>query len=95
MIIEGAVAAAVGVLAGLAAHRLVVPRRDLPRWLMILVGVGAAAIGTTAARAVREDPLGPLLTICAPLFFAVIALAVMAERLSRRADKDADGRSRH
>ncbi len=81
--VELTVAALVGGLAGLVGDRVLLGRHHLHRGVSVLAGIAAATGGTAAAQSVREEPLGPMLMVGAPLFFAGIALAVMATRLYR------------
>jgi hypothetical protein len=94
MFLEFLVAAVVGGLAGLLADQLLRRRHSPPRGLAALAGIVAGVGGTAAAQAARDEPLGPILMICAPLFFAGIALAVIATRLSEAGDGPSGG-ARH
>ncbi|HEY4099672.1 MAG TPA: hypothetical protein VGM20_02220 [Gemmatimonadales bacterium] len=89
MILELAVAAAVGAAAGLIGETLARHRHRLPRLVTMTIGAAAAITGTAAADSVREEPLSPILMLCAPLFFAGIAIAVAVTKLDRRAEQRA------
>lgn len=91
IIFQLAIAAAVGVIIGLAGARVMRGHREVPRWLAMAIGSAAAIIGTAAARSIRPEPLGPVLMLGAPLFFACIAVVVMIAKLNRSPEKPGNG----
>jgi len=78
--LELAIAAVVGLAAGFVADLALRGRRTVPLWLTTVVSAAAAIGGTIAAESVREEPLGPVLMFCAPLFFAALAVGVLTAR---------------
>ncbi|MEU4244667.1 GlsB/YeaQ/YmgE family stress response membrane protein [Actinoplanes sp. NPDC026619] len=61
------------------------PGRRVPRRLTVAVGVGAAVLGTLAAKTVAPTAPGfGLPDVVAPVLFAGIAVTVMATEARRR-----------
>lgn len=84
MMLAGLVSAvAAGLVVGLGC-RLVMPAPRIPRRLAVLVGVGAAVLGTLAAKLVASPGPGfSVSDVAGPVLFAVIGVIVTV-RTSRR-----------
>ncbi|GIF01257.1 GlsB/YeaQ/YmgE family stress response membrane protein [Paractinoplanes rishiriensis] len=92
-------AVAVGTAVGIAGRLIMPPRRRVPVWLPVAVGIGAALLGTVVARLADSDSSGfSIAELTTQLTFAALGIAWVAATADRQpmdsASQDHAGRSR-
>jgi uncharacterized membrane protein YeaQ/YmgE (transglycosylase-associated protein family) len=92
-------AVAVGAVIGIAGRLIMPPRRRVPIWLPVAVGVGAALLGTVVARLADSDSAGfSIVELVVQVTFGALGIALVAATADRQpADsvrQDRTGRSR-
>lgn len=92
-------AVAVGAVIGIAGRFIMPPRRRVPVWLPVAVGVGAALLGTVVARLADSGSAGfSMAELAMQLTFGALGVALVAATADRqpmdRASQDRTGRSR-
>ena len=88
MTVTGIIAAIViGAIIGALARLILPGKQNIPSWLTIVVGIGAALVGTAIARAIGIPTATSgidWLELLVQLIVAVIAVAVVAGIYTRR-----------
>jgi len=88
MTVTGIIAAIViGAIIGALARLILPGKQNIPIWLTIVVGIGAALVGTAIARAIGIPTTTSgidWLELLVQLIVAVIAVAVVARIYTRR-----------
>ena len=75
----------IGIVIGLTGRFLVPAGRDIPFWVPLAVGVGAALLGTVTARLAGVDTSGvSAIEVLLQTVFAGIAVAMVAATADRR-----------